>query len=171
VEDRHFYQEPLGLSVRGILRAAYMDLRGAPLQGGSTITQQLAKNLYLSTRDTLTRKVKEAVLAAELASRYSRPQILDMYLNDIYLGEHAYGIQAAAETYFGVPVTGLTLPQEALLAGLPQAPSAYDPLVHPQAALARRNVVLGLMAQQGYISAAAARAAQAAPLGLAPGSP
>lgn len=171
VEDRHFYQEPLGLSVRGILRAAYMDLRGAPLQGGSTITQQLAKNLYLSTRDTLTRKVKEAVLAAELASRYSRPQILDMYLNDIYLGEHAYGIQAAAETYFGVPVTGLTLPQEALLAGLPQAPSAYDPLAHPQAALARRNVVLGLMAQQGYISAAAARAAQAAPLGLAPGSP
>ncbi len=168
VEDRHFYQDR-GISIRGILRAAYMDLRGAPLQGGSTITQQLAKNLYLSTRDTLTRKVKEAILALELAHKYSKAQILDMYLNDIYLGQHAYGIEAASEAYFGRAVTDLTLPQEALLAGLPQAPSAYDPLVHPQAARARRNIVLTLMAQQGYITPAAAQAAQAAPLGLSPG--
>ena len=170
VEDRHFYQDH-GISIRGILRAAYMDLRGGPLQGGSTITQQLAKNLYLSTRDTLTRKVKEAILALELAHKYGKPQILDMYLNDIYLGEHSYGIQAASQAYFGVPVSQLTLPQEALLAGLPQAPSAYDPLVHPQAALRRRNIVLELMAQQGYITANAAQAAEAAPLGLSPGTP
>lgn len=169
VEDRYFYQDH-GISLRGILRAAFMDLTGAPLQGGSTITQQLAKNLYLSSRDTLTRKVKEAILALELAHRYSKAQILDMYLNEIFLGQHAYGVQAAAETYFGTSVSHLTLTQAALLAGLPQAPSGYDPVVHPRAALQRRNTVLALMAQQGYISQAQARTAEAAPLGLAPGA-
>ena len=167
-EDRHFYHEG-GISLRGIARAAVADLRGAPLQGGSTITQQLARNLYLTPRATLTRKVREAILAVELAHRYRKAQILDMYLNEVFLGERAYGVQAAAEAYFSQPVGALTLPQAALLAGLPQAPSAYDPLLHPNAARTRRNLVLQRMAEQGYITAAQARSAAAAPLGLAPG--
>ena len=167
VEDRHFYQDN-GISIRGILRAAVVDLRGGPLQGGSTITQQLAKNLYLTSRDTLTRKIKEALLALELVRRYTKPQILDMYLNWIYLGERAYGVQAAAQAYFGKPVSKLTIPEAALIAGLPQAPSAYDPYLHPKAAVARRNIVLRLMAQQGYITAAQAKAAVADPLHLVP---
>lgn len=168
VEDRHFYHEG-AISIRGIVRAALADARGLPLQGGSTITEELAKNLYLSPRDTLVRKTQEAILGVELAQHYNKSQILDLYLNEVFLGEHAYGIQAAAQAYFGVPAGQLTLPQAALLAGLPQAPSSYDPLVHPQAALARRNTVLTLMAQQGYITRSAAAAAEAAPLGLQPG--
>ncbi len=169
VEDRHFYQEG-AISYRGFARAALADIRGRPLQGGSTITQQLAKDLYLTPRDTLVRKMQEAILGIELANRFSKAQILDMYLNDVFLGDHAYGVQAAAETYFGAPVGQLTLPQAALLAGLPQAPSGYDPLVHPQAALARRNTVLAVMAERGYITSATAAAAQASPLGLNPGA-
>jgi penicillin-binding protein 1A len=167
VEDRRFYQNS-GIDLRGILRAAVADLTGHPLQGGSTITQQLARNMYLTQRDTLTRKVREAILAIELTRRYTKPEILDMYLNWIYLGEHAYGVQAAAETYFGVPVWRLTLPEAALLAGLPQEPVGYDPYYHPALALERRNTVLAVMAQQGYITWAQARAAMAAPLGVRP---
>jgi penicillin-binding protein 1A len=169
VEDRHFYQDH-GISLRGIARAAWNDVRGRPLQGGSTITEQLAKLLYLTPRDTMVRKAQEAILGLELAFRYPRGQILAMYLNDIPLGDHAYGVQAAAEAYFSEPVSQLDLAQTALLAGLPQAPSAYDPLVNPGAALARRNTVLALMAQQGYVTPAAAAAAEAAPLELNPGS-
>ncbi len=164
-EDRRFYQND-GLDIRGILRAAVADLTGHPLQGGSTITEQLAKNLYLTSVDTLTRKIQEAWLGIELAQRYTKPEILDKYLNWIYLGQGANGVDAASETYFGVPVGKVTLPEAALLAGLAPAPSAYDPVVHPQAALARRNTVLALMAQQGYITAAQAKAAEASPLGI-----
>jgi 1A family penicillin-binding protein len=164
-EDRYFYEDR-GFNLRGILRAAFADLRGLPLQGGSTITQQLAKQLYLSSRDTLTRKIKEAILGLELAHTYSHQQILDMYLNWVYLGSHAYGVQAASEVYFGKPVSQVTLPEAALLAGLLPAPSAYDPQVNPQLALQRRNTVLDLMAQQHYITAAQATAAVAAPLGV-----
>ncbi len=167
VEDRYYYQDH-GISIRGILRAAVADLRGEPLQGGSTITQQLAKNIYLTPRDTLTRKIKEAILALEMNRRYTKSQILDMYLNWIYLGERAYGVQAAAESYFGKPLDQLTVTQDALLAGLPQAPVGYDPYLHPKAATARRNVVLQVMAQQHYITAARARADQAKSLELAP---
>lgn len=170
VEDRRFYHNT-GIDLRGILRALLADLTGRPLQGGSTITQQLARTLYLSRADTLTRKIREAVIALELTRRYTKPEILDMYLNWIYLGERAYGVQAAAETYFGVPIQRVTLAQAALLAGLPQEPVGYDPFYHPRAALERRNTVLQLMAQQGYITRAEARAAQRAPLGVQAHSP
>ncbi len=164
-EDRRFYQNS-GLDIRGILRAAVADLTGHPLQGGSTITEQLAKNLYLTSVDTLTRKIQEAWLGIELAQHYTKSEILAQYLNWIYLGQGANGVDAASQTYFGVPVSKVSLPEAALLAGLAPAPSAYDPVVHPQAALARRNTVLGLMAQQGYITSAEARAAEAASLGI-----
>lgn len=167
VEDRYYYSDH-GISIRGILRAAFADLRGQPLQGGSTITQQLAKNLYLTPQDTLTRKIKEAILALELNRRYTKAQILDMYLNEIPFGQGARGVQAAAQAYFGKPLDQLSVPQIALLAGLPQAPYGYDPFLHPAAALARRNVVLQVLASQHYITAAQAQADQAAPLQLAP---
>ena len=167
VEDRRFYQNQ-GIDIRSILRAFLVDITGHALQGGSTIAQQLARNIYLTQADTISRKIKEAVLALELNRRYTKPEILDMYLNWIYLGEHAYGIEAAAETYFGVPVGRLTLPETALLAGLPQAPVGYDPYFHAARALARRNTVLAIMAQQHYITAKQAVAAEAAPLGIQP---
>jgi penicillin-binding protein 1A len=170
-EDRTFYSNP-GISLRGIARALVADvLHHRPLQGGSTISQQLARTLYLDQRDTLTRKLKEAVLAIELNRRYTKQEILEMYLNDVYLGEHARGVEAAAVTYFDQPdLQQLTLPQMALLAGLPQAPSSYDPFVHPQAALARRNAVLAFMAEEHYITPEQARQAAAAPLGVQRGS-
>lgn len=166
-EDRTFYTN-LGISFRGIARAALVDLtHHAALQGASTISQQLARNLYLSPRDTITRKLKEAALAIELNRKYTKPQILDMYLNEVPLGEHAFGIEAASETYFNQSdLSKLTLPQLALLAGLPQAPSAYDPFVHPNTAMTRRNEVLGFMAEEHYITDAQAKSAEAAPLGL-----
>lgn len=167
VEDHYFYQDE-GFSLRGILRAAYYDLRGAPLQGGSTITQQLAKQLYLTPQDTLTRKIQEAILGIQLARRYTKPQILDMYLNWIYLGEHAYGVAAASQAYFGKPLSQLTVPQVALLAGLPKSPNGDDPLLHPKAALARRNVVLSLMARYGVITQAQANADSKLGLELSP---
>ncbi len=164
-EDRFFYQDH-GINIRGILRAAVHDAGGGALQGGSTITQQLAKQMYLTSRDTLTRKIKEAILAIELARTYTHAQILDMYLNWIYLGSGAYGVQAASETYFGKPVSQLDLAQAALLGGLPPAPTSYDPQVNPTYALQRRNTVLALMAQQHYVTAAQAKAAEAQPLGV-----
>ena len=170
VEDRRFYQNG-GFDLRGLLRAAWADVRGRPLQGGSTITEQLAKNLYLTPADTLSRKLKEFWLGLQLARTYSKAQIMQEYLNIIYLGDGTYGVQAAAKDYFGKPVAQLDVAQGALLAGLTQAPSAYDPRVHPDAALARRNTVIQLMAQQGYITAAQAKQAGSEPLGLAAARP
>ena len=164
-EDRFFYQDH-GINIRGILRAAVHDAEGGALQGGSTITQQLAKQMYLTSRDTLTRKIREAILAIELARSYTHAQILDMYLNWIYLGSGSYGVQAASETYFGKSVSQLDLAQAALIAGLPPAPTTYDPQTNPTYALQRRNTVLNDMAQQGYITAAQATAAEAQPLGV-----
>jgi len=173
-EDRSFYTN-IGVSFRGIARALLVDLRygfrSSTLQGGSTISQQLARNLYLNQQDTLTRKLREAVLAIELNRKYTKAQVLGMYLNEVSLGEHASGVEAAAITYFNQPDLGrLTLPQMALLAGLPQAPSADDPFVDPKAALTRRNEVLGYMLEQHYITAAQAAAAKAAPLGVSAGA-
>ncbi len=166
-EDRSFYQNQ-GFDIRGLVRAAWADLRGLPLQGGSTITQQLAKNLYLSPADTVERKIREFVLGLELAHTYTKAQIMQEYLNVIYMGDGAYGVQAAAKDYFGKPVSQVDLAQAALLAAINPAPSAYDPRVHPKTALALRNQVLGEMAQQGYVTAAQAKAAEAEPLNLAP---
>jgi penicillin-binding protein 1A len=142
IEDRRFYGHG-GIDPVGILRALLSDVSaGRIVQGGSTITQELVRNLYLSSERTLRRKVVEACLAIKLARAWSKDRILTAYLNDVYYGNHAYGIEAAAETYFSVPASRLTLEQAALLAGLPQAPSYYDPLHNPSAALARRDQVL-----------------------------
>ena len=167
IEDRRFYTNfNDGLDLKGIARAALADLRGRPTQGASTITDQLAKNLYLQDNGSIIYKLKELWLGMQLAAHNSRSTILDDYLNTIYLGDGAYGVQAASLAYFGVPVNQVNLQQAALLAGLPQAPSAYDPRVNPSLARTRRNEVLQTMAAQGLISAARAAAAEAAPLGL-----
>jgi penicillin-binding protein 1A len=154
IEDRRFYQHG-GVDPVGILRALVADLSaGRIVQGGSTITQELVRNLYLSREQTLQRKVVEACLAVKLARAWSKERILTAYLNDVYYGNHAYGIEAAAETYFSVPASGLTLEQAALLAGLPQAPSYYDPLHNAAGALARRDEVLRALKRSGDLTAA-----------------
>ena len=154
IEDRRFYQHG-GIDPVGILRALVADVSaGRIVQGGSTITQELVRNVYLTRERTLRRKVVEACLAVKLARTWSKDRILTAYLNDVYYGNHAYGIQAAAETYFSVAASELTLEQAALLAGLPQAPSFYDPLHNQPAALARRDDVLRALRRSGDISAA-----------------
>ena len=154
IEDRRFYQHG-GIDPEGILRAFVADVSaGRIVQGGSTITQELVRNLYLSRDKTVQRKVVEACLAVKLARAWTKDRILTAYLNDVYYGNHAYGIQAAAETYFSVPASRLTLGQAALLAGLPQAPSYYDPLHNPVAALARRDAVLQALRRSGDVTEA-----------------
>src|SRR5204863_4861733 len=141
-EDSRFYDNP-GIDYIGILRALESDVSsGQFAQGGSTIEQQLVRNLYLSPQQSLGRKLDEACLAVQLDRRWSKNRILTAYLNDIYFGQQAYGVEAAASTYFGVHAESLSLEQAALLAGLPQAPSAFDPLTRPDAARARRAEVL-----------------------------
>ncbi len=168
-EDRTFYTN-VGISFRGIARAALHDvLHPTALQGASTISQQLARTLYLNRDVTISRKIREAILAVELNRRYSKTQILNMYLNDVQLGPNIRGVEAASVAYFDQPdLAKLSLADEALLAGLPQAPSGYDPLVHPGVALARRNQVLGYMLFERDITEAQYRAALAAPLGVTP---
>ncbi len=162
-EDRRFYSHP-GVDVIGVLRAAGANLgRRRVVQGGSTITQQIARNIFLSPDQTLRRKLQEAVLAWRIEQVMSKAEILDLYLNRIYFGEGAYGIEAAAQTYFGVSAKNLTLAQAAVLAALPKAPTRLDPTNDLQAALARSRVVLAQMRDAGWISAAQARAAASAP--------
>jgi penicillin-binding protein 1A len=161
IEDRRFYQHG-GIDPVGILRAVVADLRaGKIVQGGSTITQELVRNLYLSREQTFKRKLTEACLAIKLSSHWSKDRILTAYLNQVYYGNHAYGIEAAAETYFSASAKDLTLAQAALLAGLPQAPSSYDPYRNPAAALARRDEVLHAMLVNGDITSSQFQAAQA----------
>lgn len=171
IEDDTFWVEP-AIDPVGIMRAAVTDLTHRQiLQGGSTITQQLAKNLYLSDQRTFRRKFAELFITLKLSTIYSKKQILTMYLNDVYFGEGAYGVQAASERYFGRSASNLTLPQAALLAGVVNAPSYYDPLVNPGAAMARRNVVLSQMATLHYITRSQAAQAQAMPLELNAATP
>jgi len=145
IEDRRFYQHG-SIDPIGIVRALVADIRaGKFAQGGSTITQELVRNLYLSRQRSLKRKLVEACLAIKLADHWSKSRILTAYMNEVYYGNHAYGIEAAAETYFSVSARRLTLDQAALLAGLPQAPSLYDPFRDPAAAVARRDEVLHAM--------------------------
>jgi penicillin-binding protein 1A len=152
IEDRRFYEHG-GVDPVGILRAVVADVRARKVvQGGSTITQELVRNLYLSREQTLKRKLTEACLAIKLSRHWSKDRILTAYLNQVYYGNHAYGIEAAAETYFAEPARRLTLDQSALLAGLPQAPSVYDPFVRPREALARRDEVLQAMLANGGIT-------------------
>jgi penicillin-binding protein 1A len=145
IEDRRFDQHgPFDL--QGLLRAALSDIAHRHIvQGGSTLTQQVAKTLFLSDQRSLRRKVQEAVISLWLARHYARQDILGIYLNRVYLGDGAYGVDAAARLYFGVPATQLTLAQAAILAGLPKAPSALNPLADPQAAAARATEVLDAM--------------------------
>jgi penicillin-binding protein 1A len=170
IEDARFWQHG-ALDYQGIARAMYQDLtKGQIVQGGSTITQELARNLYIgNAQRTLSRKIKEACLATKLFQKLSRKQILAEYLNEVFYGRHAYGAQAAARTYFSKPASKLTLVQAALLAGLPQAPTVYDPLSNPRAALARRNEVLHAMWKNGYITAGKLRSATRKKLQLRPG--
>jgi len=152
IEDRRFYEHG-GVDPIGILRAVVADVRaGKIVQGGSTITQELVRNLYLTRQRTLQRKLTEACLAIKLGQKWSKDRILTAYLNEVYYGNHAYGIEAAAETYFSEPARLLTLDQAALLAGVPQAPSIYDPFVRPDDAIARRDEVLHAMLVNGDIS-------------------
>jgi penicillin-binding protein 1A len=153
IEDRRFYEHG-GIDYLGIARAAWKDVTaGEALQGGSTLTQQLVRTLYTGQQKTFRRKIREACLAIKLADRWSKAKILDEYLNTVYYGNHAYGVEAAAETYFSTPAKKLTILQAALLAGLPQAPSSYDPFHNPQAALARRGEVLRALLASGDITA------------------
>jgi 1A family penicillin-binding protein len=164
-EDARFYQNP-GIDPQGIIRAFFENLTsgGTRLSGGSTITQQLVKNTLLSSERTLSRKIKEAILAISISHRYSKDQILEMYLNTVYFGNQAYGVEAAAQTYFGKPASELTLPEAALLAGLVRAPSTTNPFADQQAAKAAQQRVLDLMVRHGFISEAEARAAAEQPL-------
>jgi penicillin-binding protein 1A len=170
IEDQRFYQTG-AIDLPSIFRAALADLvTGKTVQGGSTIAMQLADNLYLGQADTFKRKVKEAIIAERLSQRMSKPEILTDYLNTVPYGtvggQTAYGVQAAARMFFNEPASKLTLVQAALLAGLPQAPSQYNPFLDPGAARQRRNEVLAKLAQLGYITASRAYAAEAAPLGV-----
>ncbi len=166
VEDARFYSH-FGVDLKGIFRAMYANFRhGRVVEGGSTITQQLAKVLFLTPDRSFSRKVKEAALALELEKRYSKDRLLELYLNQIYMGHGAFGVEAAARTYFGKSVQELTLGEAALLAALPRSPGNYSPFEHPEVAQRRRAVVLARMREQGYISEAEAKAANRAALGL-----
>jgi 1A family penicillin-binding protein len=156
-EDRSFYTNP-GVDLRGILRAFWINLRGGEtLAGGSTITQQVAKNQLLEagerTQRSLRRKLRESILAWQLARKLSKDEVLSIYLNQTYYGGLAYGVEAAAQTYFGKSVSELDLAECALIAGIPQSPVAYNPFTNPEATKERQEVVLNLMLKDGYISA------------------
>ncbi len=169
IEDRRYWEHG-ALDWHGIARAAINNLQaGGIRQGGSTISQQLAKNLYLqrqASSRSLSRKLDEAWIAVQLQDKYTKAEILTAYLNTVFYGESAYGVEAAAHTYFDRTAKQLTLAQSALLAGLPQAPSAYNPFIHPAAAQKRRGEVLSAMRELRWISADAYATAVNAPLGL-----
>jgi len=151
-EDRQFYHHS-GVDLKGIVRAVVKDvLAGEFVEGASTITQQLAKTLFLTPRKSLMRKLREAVLAIQIERRYTKKEILTLYLNQVYFGSGAYGIAAAADTFFGKPVGALSLAESALIAGMPKAPSVYSPLVNPERAVRRRGIVLQQMVNTGVIS-------------------
>ncbi|MGY1855632.1 transglycosylase domain-containing protein [Modestobacter sp. SYSU DS0290] len=158
-ENRSFYTDP-GISFTGIMRAAWNNLTGGSTQGGSTITQQYVKNAFLSSEQTFSRKFKELFLAVKLDNEYSKEEILENYLNTIYFGRGAYGIEAAANTFFGVKAADLTAEQGAVLAVQVRSPSSYDPEADPEAAQDRWGRVLDGMVEEGWLDAAARAAAQ-----------
>jgi len=165
-EDRNFFQHS-GIDLKGILRAVIRDIRaGGFVEGASTITQQLAKTLFLEPRKTLLRKVREAFLAFQIERRYTKEEILELYLNQVYFGSGAYGVESAARIFFGKPVKDLDLAECALLAGLPKSPSRYSPIVDKDLALKRRNIVLKQMEHTGIITETAFNQAKEAPLNL-----
>ncbi|MBD5655273.1 MAG: PBP1A family penicillin-binding protein [Candidatus Eremiobacteraeota bacterium] len=164
-EDHNFYKHH-GVDFSGIARAALADYRHEQLQGASTITQQLARALFLSNEVSISRKIQEALLAMEIERYYTKDEILERYLNLIYFGAGAYGIEAASHEYFGTDVGRLTLAQAAMLAGLPAAPSDYSPYVNRSRAVERQRHVLERMVASDYITEAQSASAEAEPLGL-----
>lgn len=168
-EDKNFYSH-FGLDPEGLARAVVNNLKnmgsGRRPEGASTITQQVAKNFLLSSDATMQRKVREAILSMRIEKAYSKDHILELYLNEIYLGKGAYGIAAAALTYFDKSINELSLEQIAYLAALPKGPSNYDPFTHTERALERRNWVIDRMVENGYVDAADGEAAKQKPLGV-----
>jgi len=160
-EDERFYQHP-GIDTVGVLRAAYSNfVGGGKRQGASTITMQVARNFFLSSEKTLTRKVYEALLAFKIEHSLTKDQILELYINQIYLGQRAYGFAAASQIYFGTPLKNVTVAEAAMLAGLPKAPSAYNPVVNPKRARLRQTYVLRRMHELGFINDAQLKEATA----------
>src|SRR5579862_5077561 len=166
IEDKDFYRHS-GINFWRIAGAAYRDIRsGGRVQGASTLTMQLARNLFLSPDRSFHRKVQEAMLAIQMERRFTKPQIFTLYANQIFLGHGVYGFEAASEFYFSKPARQLTLPEAALLAGLPKGPGVYSPINHPEKAVRRRNLVVNSMMEDGIITSAQAEDARSAPLGL-----
>jgi membrane peptidoglycan carboxypeptidase len=170
-EDERFYQHH-GVDVLGVARALLADARARCFcQGGSTLTEQLMKQLYLGGSDSGFNKVEDIVLATKVETHLGKRQLLADYLSTVPSGSNLYGMQSAACEYFGLALPKLNLGQDAMLAGMPQAPSAYDPLLHPVAASRRRSEVLASMVSEGYITAQAATAAGAEPVVTGSGPP
>ena len=166
IEDKDFYRH-WGINVWRILGAAYRDIEsGGRVQGASTLTMQLARNLFLSPDRSFQRKIQEAWLAIQIERRFTKPQIFTLYANQIFLGHGTYGFEAASEYYFSKPAKKLTLVEAALLAGLPKGPQTYSPILHPDRAIKRRNLVLNAMLEDGKITAKQAAEAKAAPIQL-----
>src|SRR6202165_3954872 len=154
IEDKGFYTNP-GFDLQGIIRAVFDNLRaGHVVGGGSTITQQLAKQQFLTPDQTVSRKIKELALAYELNQAYTKNQIMELYLNKSFYGSQSYGIEAAAESYFHIPSSKLDLAQSAVLAGLPQAPTEWNPVLNPDAAKLRETEVLQAMVRANFVSPA-----------------
>ena len=166
IEDKDFYRHS-GVNIWRIVGAAYRDIEsGGRVQGASTLTMQLARNLFLSPDRSFYRKVQETLLAIQIERRFTKPQIFTLYANQIFLGHGAYGYEAASEYYFSKPAKQLKLEEAALLAGLPKAPQYYSPINHPERALKRRNLVLNAMLEDGKITAALAADAKSKPVAL-----
>ena len=164
IEDKDFYRHS-GINIGRIVGAAYRDIEsGGKVQGASTLTMQLARNLFLSPDRSFYRKVQEALLAIQIERRFTKPQIFTLYANQIFLGHGAYGYEAASEYYFSKPARQLKLEEAALLAGLPKAPQYYSPINHPERALKRRNLVLNAMLEDAKITAAQAADAKSKPI-------
>jgi penicillin-binding protein 1A len=160
IEDKDFYRHP-GINFWRIVGAAYRDIEsGGKVQGASTLTMQLARNLFLSPDRSFHRKVQEAMLAVQIERRFTKPQIFALYANQIFLGHGVYGFEAASEFYFSKPARQLTLTEAALLAGLPKSPAYYSPINHPDRAMKRRNLVINAMLEDGKITAAQAEDAR-----------
>src|SRR5438552_4890814 len=152
IEDKGFYSNP-GFDIQCIIRAIFDDIRaGHIVAGGSTITQQLAKQQFLTPDQTISRKIKEVALAYELSQTYSKDQIMELYLNKSFYGSQSYGIEAASEGYFHIPASQLDLAQSSMLAGLPQAPTEWNPVLHPDSAKLRQTEVLRAMVRSNFIS-------------------
>ncbi len=165
IEDARFYQHG-GVDYLGILRAGLANIGRMKSQGASTITMQVARNVYLSSEKTYTRKIYEILLTYKLEHMLSKDQILEIYMNQIFLGNRAYGFASAAETYFGKSLKDLSIAEAAMLAGLPKAPSAYNPFANPKRARSRQLYIIERMEENGFISAAQAKAAKVEPLQL-----